>query len=138
MYTRGLLLALVAGCGDGLTATAVKDDEVDQGDTTPPTIVYTQEQEWATLDEPIVVEATITDEESTVYLATLNFKQETGAWQSRAFMEGEAGVWTATIPADELGSAGIYYYIEAVDTAQNVAYSPKDGEADPYHLRLSE
>lgn len=138
MYARGFLLALLAGCGPGLTATQVKDDEVDEGDTTAPEIAYTQEEDWAPLGEPIVIEATITDAESTVYIATLAFKQETGEWQTRAFMQGEGDVWTATIPADDLGSAGIYYYIEAVDTAQNVAYAPEDGEADPYHLRLSE
>lgn len=138
MYARGFLLTLLAGCGPGVTATQVHDQEVDEGDTTPPTIEYTQEADWAELGSPIVIDATITDEESTVYLATLNYKQETGAWQSRAFIEGEGGVWSATIPADDLGSAGLYYYIEAVDTAQNVAYPPTDGEADPYHLRLSE
>jgi hypothetical protein len=134
MLLNAALLSLLTGCGPGVSATQVNNNDIeDEGDVTPPTIDYTQESDWAPLSEDFVVEAVITDEESTVYLATLNFKQETGVWESRAFIQGADNVWTATVPADELGSAGLYYYIEAVDTAQNAAYAPTDGESDPYH-----
>lgn len=135
-----LTLHILAACGDQdqFQGHAVGGDDVDQGDTTPPTIAYTQEADWAYLTDDFVVTATITDEESSIYIASLNFKQETGQWDSQIMMGDANGVYSATIQSEDLGSAGLYYYIEAVDTAQNVALAPDEGEAAPFHIRLSE
>lgn len=132
-------LVLVGCGGNGLTTTQINNGGIeDQGDTTPPTIEYTQEADWAYNSDPYVVNATVTDDESTVYLVALYYKPETGDWASLAMTAGADNAWTATVPSDALRSAGLYYYITAVDTAQNTAYSPDKGESDPYHVRLSE
>lgn len=131
-------LVLIGCGGNGINTTQINDGDIqDEGDTTAPTIEYTQAEESVPNTEPYTVSATVTDDESTVYLVSLYFKPETGDWSSIAMTAGADNAWSATIPADELTSAGIYYYLTAVDTSQNTAYSPDKGEEDPYHVRLT-
>lgn len=134
-----LLLPFLVACGGGgaVTANAIDPEDIDEGDTTPPTIAYDQEADWAYMSEDFVVEATVTDDTS-LYIVSLYYKKETGDWDNKPMMDSGGGLYSAIISSSDLGSAGMYYYIEALDTSQNTAWSPDEGPSDPWHVRLSE
>lgn len=109
-------------------------------DTQAPVIEYTPDGATATVGAELVVEATITDSGTGVAGALLYYRQETaGGWSSTSFVTGVGpDRWTSAIPAEDVGSAGIWYYLQAADEAGNTALAPASGEADPFHVIVQE
>ncbi len=127
-----------AGLGDG------SDSGLAGGDDVPPTITFEPLSEAQTSDTDVVLEATIADNEggSGVFLGTLYYRNETDAsteWKSIGFVrQGESDDFKATIKAGEQHSGGMWYYLLAVDVAQNESILPSTAPTTPYHFRYTD
>lgn len=146
--TTVLLLALFA-CGDkddGSGAILDNDGgaEDDTGDTGPtidtdcPEIDHDQIETAQPAGVAITVTATVTDE-SGVFLSEIYFKKETTTNWTRLNMTAAPGtsVYEVEIPASQVGSGGMDYYLHAVDQLNNECFLPLDGPDDPYHFRVN-
>lgn len=140
-----LLLTVLAACPSGVGGDNLSDgggsgdtDDIDDGsDVAGPTIVFEPFTDNQPSGEDVVVEAFITDEGSGVFAATLYFRNETAGsqdWSSVGFKDKGDDLWAATIRADEQQSGGMWYYLLAVDFAQNETTDPDKGGGDPYHF----
>jgi hypothetical protein len=104
-------------------------------DITPPDI-YHEPITNATEGENISIFANITDETTKVASATL-FYRITGeeAWITPP-MDHIGDNYSATIPASHVRTAGVEYYIKAVDTAPNTAYTPATAPEVSYSITI--
>ena len=103
-------------------------------DIIPPVIIHTPII-TAIECSPIPISAIVTDD-TEVASATLFFKitgEET--WTSTS-MTSIGNNYSAVIPASNVTTAGIEYYIKAVDTALNTAYSPATAPTTPYSIMV--
>lgn len=138
-----LLFALLAACGGNLqTAEAPNTDFEEPTDEDGPEIVHEPIAEAQPDGQPVQIVATIDDGEDGVgvLFVYLRYKNETGSIDDYrdALMTSDGGTtWTGTIPGDAAaGSAGVFYYLEAVDGNDNTSFSPTRGSDDPYHYRV--
>lgn len=137
-----LLFAVALGCGADLTTNAARDtDFEDTTDLDPPVITTTPIDEAQPFGADVAVSALIVDEASAITRVSLYFKNETGSgadWDNLGMTSTDGETYTGTIPGVVESSAGMFYYIEAYDSAQNVSWSPKNGPSDPYHFSVYE
>jgi hypothetical protein len=149
-----VLIALLAGCNNNLSSTVVTDTSFTQStDNDPPLIVTTPVEEAQPLGQDVTITADVSDAGTGVLFVTLYYKNETGGssdWARFSMVPSSSGptaaddtatppevvTWTGTISGAAENSAGIYYYIEAVDGEQNTSTSPTRGADDPYHFRV--
>ncbi|UCD92529.1 MAG: VCBS repeat-containing protein [Methanobacteriota archaeon] len=99
-------------------------------DSTPPTINH-QAISSGTAGEDIPVEATITDSNG-VSTASLFYKRsQAGSYIRIAMTPSASDTFTATIPGSDATTDGVWYYIEANDTLDNIGRRPDtDWEID--------
>ncbi len=120
------------------------DSASDETDVTAPEIVFEPFSENVPGGTDVQFSAAITDEEggTGVFLAKLYFRSETASskdWKSIGFIRPTSGdEWTATISGDEQRSAGMWYYLLAIDGSQNEAVDPAQGEDAPYHFSYAD
>ena len=139
-----LLLACPSGVGgDNLSDGGGGDqDDIDDGsDTVPPTIVFEPFTDNLPSGEDVLVEAFITDEGGGVFAAPLYYRNETAGssdWSSVGFVSMGDDLWSAKIKAEQQQSGGMWYYLRAVDYAQNEATDPEKGGDDPHHFGYSD
>lgn len=126
------------GLGDGT------DTGFNSGDEVAPTITFEPLEDAQPSGEDVVLEATIADNEggSGLFVGTLYYRNETDAstdWETIGFVrQGETDDFKATIKAAEQHSSGMWYYLLAVDVAQNEAVLPDTAPTTPYHFRYSD
>jgi hypothetical protein len=137
--------ALLVGCDtDGPTVVDVDKDKVaeEEPDEDPPVIEHEAVTGTQTFGADIAIQATVTDLDGRVAYVYLHYKNEVAGSAEWDYVPmtpaGDTDVYSATLPGDRHRGGGVDYYIEAVDFAQNVAYSPNGGESDPYHFRIAE
>lgn len=131
--------ALLACTGGGATNVVnVAPDTAEDLDETGPVIEHDPIETSQTYAEPVAIEATIYDEQSSVFVVEVSYKQETStSWDSIRLEAGEGDLYTGEIPAEDVGSGGMDYYLYAMDTEENETLEPEEGESDPYHFRVS-
>jgi len=137
---RALFFLLLPACGAGLAGRVVEKEGEEGLDTTPPVIEHAPIEDVVYFGDDVTITATVTEEESRLLLVTLWFKNETGGssdWQQRAMLEGDEGAYSAVIPGSVHQSAGMNYYIEAVNTADLTATDPDEGADDPHRFRIT-
>lgn len=139
MLALSLFLACDGGSsnvGDGGT-TDTGDTGEPEEDTICPTINHTPIETAQPLGEPVTISATVTDNDSGVFIVRVYYRKETAAsWKDFSLVAGGEDTWTGDIPGEEVGSGGMRYYIEAVDQKQNTCTAPQRGEEDPYSFRV--
>ena len=143
----GFVLFL-AGCGTGGVGADQPGDNLSSDtadfvgdDTTPPSISFVEPERGLPSGEDVVLDAGIGDDESGVFTATLYFRNETDGskdWKSTAFVNVGSDLWQATIQADEQHSAGMWYYLRAVDRSQNETFFPEDWSSKPLHFEYTD
>lgn len=101
-------------------------------DSTPPSILHTPPDVPMVLDEPFLVQAVVTDDVA-VARVRLYFRAE-GVSEYRAIemARAMAGRYSATIPAHQRADRAIEYFIQAEDTAGNVAL--RGGAFEPLRI----
>lgn len=139
---RGMLtLMFLMGCSDGAGPNVVysdNDPETDE-DTTPPTLTHTPIETSQPIGEDVLITCTAADDDSGVFIVSVWYKQETSTnWEDAQLRQVDnAGNFEGYIPGDDVNSAGMDYYLEAIDGQNNSGFLPEDGEDDPYHFRIS-
>ncbi len=117
-----------------------KNDFDEVTDTTAPELTYTPFTESIAMGTDVAVSCVATDDDSGVVFVRIYFKNETDASSAykalQLFPSDVPDEYTGAIPGDEQQSGGMDYYLEAIDAAQNVTWSPTDGPDDPYHFRV--
>lgn len=136
-----LLFGFAIGCSGGGTqvVTTTGNGPADDGDTVAPEIEHEPIDAAQYWGEDVFVEATVTDDNSGVFMVRVVYKQETSTFWYEAGLtaQNSEGFYSGVIPGEDVGSAGMHYYIYAVDYEDNTAYMPDDGEEDAYHFRVS-
>jgi len=94
-------------------------------DTTPPTITHTPVT-TAAVNTPVTIRATVTDNVA-VQSVTLYYRTVGAPAFTSLAMAAEGNVYSATIPATAVTTAGVEYYIVALDTSNNQARAPTTG-----------
>jgi parallel beta-helix repeat protein len=105
-------------------------------DTIPPDITH-EPITTATEGESISISATITDDTTKVPSATLFYRiRITGEDWTSSSMILTGNIYSATIPESHVTTAGVVYYIKAVDNAANTAYKPATAPTTPYRITV--
>ena len=105
----------------------------------PPVIEHDPVEESQLLGEPVSLSATVSDDESSVFVVQVFFRQETSSmWDDSVLVDMDLdGVYDGQIPGSAVNTGGMYYYLYAMDTEENEALLPLGGEGDPWHFRIS-
>ena len=103
-------------------------------DTTAPVITHAPVTS-ATEGVPIPISATITDSGG-IASATLFYRIAGATWASLS-MTADVNTYIASIPASSVTTAGVEYYIKAMDSDSNTAYSPATAPATPYSITVT-
>jgi hypothetical protein len=139
-----VLVAGIAACGNSDGEIFEVDPGV-QKDFEGPVIEHIIIPAGQPYGQPVTVSATITDALHDVRAATLYYTQEGSIDYAAANMtqsDADPDVWEATIPGDEVYSAGMIYYIWAQDTYEdrdqvNETYLPDvPGGEQPYRFSV--
>ena len=114
-------------------------DTVARGDLLPPVIEHVPVETTQTYGQDVVLQATVTDDESEVFVVQVFYRQETASmWDDTALMDMDGdGVYEGKIQGSDVITGGMYYYLYAMDTRENEAQLPIEGEDDPWHFRIS-
>ena len=140
-----LSLALLIGCtasGDGPATDASNTDDEDTAgeDLDYPDVEHSPVDGVQVIGQDLTLSARVNDQTG-VLLVKLYFRRQTAqsfSAQGMILVDAETGLYQGTIPGDEMGSAGMHYYIEAVDTQGNVGTLPEGAPADYYKFDLIE
>ncbi len=110
-----------------------------QGDNTPPEIVHEAIETSQIYGQPVRLEAQVTDTEGTVFVVQVFYRQETSSmWEVATLMDLEGqGFYEGQIPGADVITGGMYYYLYAMDSSENEAFEPPEGEDDAFHFRIS-
>lgn len=140
MYNRWFIFLLVAGCGDSIQTVNQGSGPVQEDpDTTAPIIEHVPIDASQAFQEDVLIEAIVVDEESGVFIVEVNYKREDSTiWNSKGLqlVDPETGLYQGEIPAADVQSAGMNYYLFAMDGSGNEVWNPEDGESDAYHFRI--
>ena len=135
----GGLVAAVA-CGGRETAKVVNTDKqyVDTGgDEAAPVIEHTPITTSQAYEQPVVITATVTDDDSGVATVSVFYKRADVVEWSELVLDPSGDVWEKAIPAANVTGSGMNYYLEATDAVGNLANLPVNGQADAYYFRIS-
>jgi len=141
-----IALTLALACNGSTKPTGITTgDSGDTGDTgstqdlSCPSIDHTPIETAQPINVAVPVTATIVDAGSGVFVVELYFKKEASTSYTRLTMtldDPANGVYAAEVPASQVASGGMDYYIQAVDNQQNTCTDPYDGANHPYHFRI--
>lgn len=136
-----LCVAFAVGCSNN-PSTNIKstqgDGDEDDVDTTPCVIEHEPVDGAQPADVDVLIQAVVTDEDSGVFMVSVVYKQETSTqWEDFPLTKAADASYSGKIPAQDVGSGGMDYFIECLDLEENEAFAPDEGEEDPYHFRVS-
>jgi hypothetical protein len=108
-------------------------------DTTPPAIEHQPVEDAQLYGQPVPLQATVTDEESGVFVVQVFYRQETSSmWEDVVLLDNDGDtVFEGQIPGSDVLTAGMHYYLSAMDGSENTGFDPLEGEDDPYHFRIT-
>jgi hypothetical protein len=86
----------------------------------------------------VQITAEVWDEESDVLQVELYYAQAVSIdWQTENMsFDASSGQYRATIPATQVGSAEMLYYIKAIDEAFNESVDPTDADEDRFEAYI--
>jgi hypothetical protein len=136
------ILALAMGCGSDTVQTVnqkggiVEDDLDDDG----PVIDHEPISISQLYLEDVSMEAWVFDDGSGVFVVEVVYKREDSTvWQSKPLAVDleDTDFFAGEIPAADVVSGGMHYYLEATDREGNVSWDPPESEQDPFHFRIT-
>lgn len=138
--TRGLrpLLGLgLLACSGGSVQSNINTDTGEAIDVEPPTIQHTPISTAQEYGADVPLEATVQDP-SGVLFVEVYYRQETSSqWTSRALTLVGGDLYQGRIQGDDVGSAGMRYYLFASDLEENESCLPEDCELEPFAFAVS-
>jgi hypothetical protein len=135
-----VLFSALSGCNtDDPHVIYEPGDTTGTGDTTPPVIEHDPVEAAQLYGQEVPLSATVTDADSNVFIVQVYYRQETSSiWQSTTLMDVDSDtIYDGQIPAGDVMTGGMYYYLYAMDTEENEGYFPSGGASDPFHFRIS-
>lgn len=137
-----LVASYSLGCGENTPNVIEKTyDSGEKRDITPPVIVHQDLEDYVLAGTPVPLSCTATDEEGTVIMARIYYKQETSEEWTEGGMTatGAANEFAGEIPGNFVGngSSGFHYYLWAVDNSTNEGEYPEGGMNEAIHVRVS-
>jgi hypothetical protein len=135
------IMALVVACGGGAKYIP-GDDGPGQGDLKEdeegPVIEHEPIDESKPGGVAVQITAEVWDEESDVLQVELYYVQAVSIdWQTENMsFDASSGQYRATIPATQVGSAEMRYYIKAIDEAFNETVDPTDADVDRFEAYI--
>ncbi|MCK6546037.1 right-handed parallel beta-helix repeat-containing protein [Myxococcota bacterium] len=126
--------ASVLASGDRGTPGAANDPCQVPADTTPPAIVHTPITNGQQSGVAVAVTAQVTDTSGLASVELYHRRRGAGAYTATVMTSIGGDVWQAQIPAASVTTAGVEYYLRALDGASpaNEALSPSAGATGPH------
>lgn len=130
------------GCGAESTK-AITDGTFDTSaavDEDAPEIEHEPIDSAQPINQAVSIEAIVTDELSAVDTVAVVYKRhDVESWSTSVLEVADSGTnsWAGSIPGADVNGTNIFYYIHAIDSAGNEAFSPPDGEARPESFRVN-
>jgi|GEM_PF-3335204 len=106
-------------------------------DTTPPTISHTPIS-TAFDNQPLTISAQVTDNSNELSYVNLYYQTPSSPTWELVPMSYQAGLFTGTIPAQQVTVAGLRYYIEAADSSHNLSTSPAQAPNNFYEVSVQD
>jgi len=131
-----LLCVLFACEGD---VGVVMDTDFNQDDLAGPSIAHSAITDAQLYGQDVLIEATASDN-SGVFVVEMVYKQETSgasSWKRQTMSEVGGELFQGAIPGDDVGSAGMHYYLQATDSINNTSCLPEECELEPWHFSVS-
>ncbi len=136
-------LALTTACDDGAGGGPVATQKLDEdsgvlsdNDGLAPTIEHEEFTTPQPASQYVSIIATITDD-SDILLVSLYYKTQVSTYFLPIGMNYQSNdQYIGSIPSADLGSAGMHYYIEAVDIYGNIGLLPSGAPNDYFKFDL--
>ena len=90
--------------------------------------------------EDVAIDTWVYDDGSGVFIVEVVYKREDSTvWDSKPIPadDVEADFYSGEIPAADVVSGGMHYYLEAHDRDGNVSFDPVEGAQNPFHFRIT-
>lgn len=140
--TLVLMLSLIAcdGGGDGTQTQEAEEQDTSLGgdDNISPLVEHDEVVSPQSASGNVSVTATITDENTIVNTAVYYRAQTSANWNSVGMAEQAPDIYVGTLTPGDLQSAGMHYYVEAVDQYGNTATLPDGAPNDYFKFDLVE
>ncbi len=105
-------------------------------DVEPPVIEHDEVEGPHSATASLSLLATMTDDTG-ILVAGLYFRTQTElTWQQRGMVQIGQELWQGTLDEGELTTAGMHYYLEAVDLAGNVTLLPEEAPFEYFKFDL--
>ena len=112
------------------------DDSGDVLDEEPPVIEHEPMDAPHSASNSLSILATMLDDTG-ILVAGLHFRTQTElTWQQRGMAQLGPELWQATLDSGDLTTAGMHYYLEAVDLAGNIAVLPEEAPFEYFKFDL--
>jgi hypothetical protein len=132
---KWLSLLFLIGCTGDVEGLVVVDTDVE--DTVGPDIQHTPIVEPQVYGKDIWLEATATDEQSTVWVMMVVFQPETAnEWSDMPLSEVGGGLYQGQINGGDVRSGGMRYFLRGIDELGNEGCLPVDCESNPWHFAV--
>jgi hypothetical protein len=135
------ILVSMIGCGGAepvQTLTTPVGDTASGGDGSAPTILHSVVEAAQTYGEDVPMSATVNDVDGDLFVVRVYYRSETSTeWQNSGLSGDLKAGFSGKIPANDVSSAGMYYYLYAIDLEQNETMLPINGDVTPWHFRIA-
>jgi hypothetical protein len=129
------------GCGanEGIqTVPSHWNDTGSQGSGAAPAINHTPVEAAQVFGEDVTVEAAVNDADGDLFVVRVYYRTETSTEWSYSGLSGDAkSNFSGVIAGADVESAGMYYYLYAMDNEQNETLLPVNGDSSPWHFRVA-
>ena len=137
LVVSGSLIAC-GGIDPVQTLPTPNDDTGSGGGGDAPIIAHSPVEEAQTYGEEVSISATVTDDDGDLFVVRVYYRTETSTdWQNSGLTGDVKTGFTGAISGDDVESAGMYYYLYAIDLEQNETLLPINGDAAPWHFRVA-
>lgn len=129
-------LMMAAGCGGELGEQIIVDTDA-EADREGPLIDHAPVTTPQVYGQEILLEATVDDTDSGVFVVDVIYRQETaGDWTVKTMRKVGSGLFQGSISGDDVYSGGMRYYLRATDYSENRSCLPEDCEEEAWHFSV--
>ena len=106
------------------------------GDDELPVIEHEEFTAPQSASQNVTITATITDDDA-IFLAQIHYRTQVSTYFFTTSLNPQSLTdYVGSIPSEDLGSGGMHYYIEAVDTSGNIAVLPEGAPSEYFKFDL--
>ena len=140
LFCAAVCTAMI-GCGppEGVqTVPSHWNDTGSQSSGNAPTISHTPVEAAQVFGEDVAIEAEVGDADGDLFVVRVYYRTETSTEWSYSGLSGDVKTgYSGAITGTDVASAGMYYYLYAMDNEQNETLLPVNGDSTPWHFRVT-